>query len=105
MKVANKPPAVACTLNAGGYQWRIQRFTELNREFLLKSLRLERGLKLTYSPQGAAELRDLVSLEQECCPFLHFELQACGTFIELSITVPESAIDSADELLEPFCSG
>ena len=93
---------IACSLSSPEYQTRIRRFAILNRDFLLKSCRLELGLELTYSLAATEELRDLVRLEEECCPFLRFQLQPRETSITLSITVPDSARDSVDVLLQPF---
>ena len=102
MRSEDQPPALACHLDAGNYQQRIQRFADLNREFLLDSWPLELGLELTYALSATAELRDLVRLEEECCPFLRFQLETGQRSIKLSIVVPESARDSVDALLEPF---
>lgn len=102
MKPEDEPPALACHLNAGDHQQRIQRFAQLNREFLLESRRLELGLESVYSVDANGELRDLVRLEEECCPFLRFRLEPVPGAIKLSITAPESARDSIDVLIEPF---
>jgi hypothetical protein len=102
MKTEIQPPALACHLDAGNYQKRTRRFADLNRQFLLGTGWLELGLELTYSPSATAELRELVRLEEECCPFLRFQLEPEQSLIKLSITVPESARDSLDALLEPF---
>jgi len=102
MKAGEHPPALACHLDARNYQQRTQQFADLNRRFLLESRRLELGCELSYSPSATAELRDLVRLEEECCPFLRFQLEPKESSIKLSITVPESARDSVDALLEPF---
>jgi hypothetical protein len=102
MNAEGQPPAIACHLNEGDYQQRARRFADLNREFLMKSHRLELGLELTYSLSATAELRELVRLEEECCPFLRFQLEPAHSSIKLSIAVPERARDSIDALLEPF---
>ena len=102
MKAEDQPPALACHLDAGNYQQRTQRFADLNRQFLMESRWLELSCELTYSLNAAAEVRDLVRLEEECCPFLRFQLEPGERSIKLSITVPESARDSVDALLEPF---
>jgi hypothetical protein len=100
----DQPPALACHLDATNYQQRIRRFADLNRECLLESRRLDLGFELTYSLKASAELRDLVGLEEECCPFLRFQLEPEQTSIKLSILVPQSARNSVDALLEPFCT-
>jgi len=102
MTAENQPSAVACHLDAASFQQRTRRFAVLNRESLLESHRLDMSLDLTYSLSATAELHDLVRLEEECCPFLCFRLQPGETSIKLSITVPESARDSVNMLLEPF---
>lgn len=104
MKAEDQPPALACHLDAANYQQRTRRFADLNRGFLMESRCLELGLELTYSLSADAELRELVRLEEECCPFLRFQLEPGQSAIKLLITVPESARHSVDVLLEPFCT-
>jgi len=102
MKAEDQPPALACHLDAGDYQQRTRQFANLNREFLLESRQVELGCELTYSLSAIVQLRELVRLEQKCCPFLCFQLQPGQSSIKLLITVPESARDCVDALLEPF---
>jgi hypothetical protein len=102
VKSEEETPAVACSLSSTDYLARIRRFADLNRESLLEFRRLELGAELVYSSSATCEVRDLVQLEEECCPFLHFHVEPGPKSIKLSITVPESARDSVDALLEPF---
>jgi hypothetical protein len=59
-------------------------------------------LHLTFAPEARADVEDLVRKEQACCAFLDFELNATSEAVELTITVPERAADSAEHLLAPF---
>ncbi len=102
MNAENQQPAVACSLSSPDYQTRIRRFANLNHDLLLDSRTLELGLELTYSLNAADELRELVRLEEECCPFLRFRLEPGPASIKLSILVPESARESVNALLQPF---
>jgi hypothetical protein len=102
VKSEDKPAAIACSLDTADYQQRLQRFANLNREFLLESHPVESGLELIYSLEAAAEVRDLVRLEQECCPFLRLRLEQGESSLKLSIALPESARPSVDALLAPF---
>jgi hypothetical protein len=102
MTAESQPPALACHLDTASYQERARRFAHLNRGFLVESRRVDLGLELTYSLSAIVELRNLVRLEEECCPFLRFQLELAESSIKLSVTVPETARTSADLLLEPF---
>lgn len=102
MKADDPQPVLACHLDAANYQQRIRRFAELNRDFLLELRPLDLGLELIYSLGASADLRELVRLEGECCPFLRFRLEDGHRSITLSISVPETARDSVEVLLEPF---
>jgi MerR family copper efflux transcriptional regulator len=65
--------------------------------------RTEQGLRLEFrEPPGfVSELARLVQQEEECCPFLHFRLDAGAKELALDVTAPPEARPIVEELLQP----
>jgi hypothetical protein len=90
---------LACCLNRVEMQEREQRWQRLSESALLESSRDRERALLTYrdTPEVASELRELVRLERECCPFLGFSITERAGAIDLQIDGPpeaEAMIDS-----------
>lgn len=95
---------IVCSLAAGDYRERLAWIVELNRDALRQQRRNDLRLELTYAPQAAARVREMVKREQECCAFLTFELREDADATRLAIVAPEAAREDADLLFEPFQS-
>jgi len=93
--------AVACILNSCDFEDRLAGIRNLSYRHLLSSRREPLALHLTYAIAARAEVEDIVAKEAECCPFLGFDLEV-GEIVQLSITVPENAASTADELFAHF---
>lgn len=81
---------IACSLTAGQYAERIERWRRLvlaaERETLPGG-----GMKLRVPVASAGELADLVVAEHECCPFFTFHLTLSGRYAELEAHGPKEA--------------
>jgi hypothetical protein len=95
---------IACTLTGGDYRERLAWIAELNRDALRAQRRDDLRLDLTYRPEAATRVRDMVRREQACCGFLAFTLREDADATRLTIVVPEAAREGADFLLAPFQS-
>lgn len=93
---------VACTLTAGDYRERIAWIRELTREALIHAERHGLTLTLTYAPEAAPLVRQMVRQEQACCSFLTFEVLDAQQAMQVTVTAPEHAQDAADVLFEQF---
>ncbi|NDZ17194.1 hypothetical protein [Variovorax sp. WS11] len=93
---------IACSLGPGELNDRQERIADLARRSLIHQHREGRALTLRYTRSAAAELRELVALEKECCAFLEFHLQEAHDAIELRITAPREAEALAEELFGHF---
>lgn len=98
----NTTVPIACTLGADDLKARLDRIAELARQHLLTERREGGALHLLYASAAAPELKEIVSLEQECCAFLKFELAERAKVIELTITAPTDAGEFAGVLFEHF---
>ena len=87
----NDPPPIACTLPAGDYATRLSSIAALNRSFLRGHQRKGHVLELTYAPEAAAQVRELVQRERECCAFLEFTIVETTDEILLRIEAPADA--------------
>jgi hypothetical protein len=92
----------ACTLGAGDFNERTAEIRDLARRALRDAKRAPLTLTLTYAPEAAEEVRILMTKEQECCPFLAFELKQTAASVELVVVAPPSAREAADVLFDHF---
>ena len=74
----------------------------LTREALLSYQRNGLELTLRYAPESVERVRAMVAGEQHCCAFLDFDVQEQSDSILVTITAPEHARDTADELFAQF---
>ncbi|MGH6898019.1 MAG: organomercurial lyase [Geminicoccaceae bacterium] len=96
---------VACTLTPGDLNSRLAWIAELTRDALRQHRRYDLVLQLTYAPEAAHRVREMVRKEQACCPFLTFDLREEPDAVRLMITAPEDARGAADTLFEQFVAG
>lgn len=96
---------IACTLDAGGFQDRLDWIAELNRSALLSAGREGPRLILTYRQDHGDRVREMVRREQQCCAFLKFALLADQEKVTLAIEAPKAARDVLDALFSPFLTG
>jgi hypothetical protein len=102
-KVMNDTPArtaaVACLLDGKAYRTRVARIQALMDQALISRERLETSMRLRFRLDADVEthLKELVALEQACCPFLDFELARRPGEMVLIISGPESAAALLDD--------
>lgn len=96
---------IACTLGAGDYRKRMKRIDTLNRKHFKRHEQDGLALRLVYRPEARAKVRELIALEQACCPFLDFKTSEGPEEITLTITAPERARDAAEALFAYFVAG
>lgn len=94
-----KTAAVACLLDGKAYRTRVARIQALMEQALLSRERVETSVRLRFRLDADIEtrLKELVALEQECCPFLVFELARHPDEMVLTISGPESAAALLDD--------
>jgi len=78
----------ACTLPARDYATRLSSIAALNRSFLRGHHRGEHTLELTYAPEAAAQVRELVEHERVCCAVLEFTIVESTDEVVLQIEAP-----------------
>ena len=98
----NDRPAIACALAAADYKERLALIEELNRAALRGSRRDGCRIELVYARWAATRVRELVRLEQNCCPFLRFAVHETEDATMLVIEAPEDAHEAADVLFGSY---
>jgi hypothetical protein len=93
---------VACTLSPADMGARLVRIRQLTQSRLRSHSLQGLTLRLSYAPEVAAELADIVALERECCAFLAFHLTESPGAVELLITAPSSQGTGAQWLFAQF---
>jgi hypothetical protein len=93
---------IACTLAPGDFDNRLAWIAELARDALREHRRDDLVLQLTYAPEAAHRVREMVRRERTCCAFLTFDLREDPDGVRLIIAAPEDARAAADALFEQF---
>ena len=96
---------IACTLTTNDFDSRLAWIAELTRDALREHRRDDLVLQLTYAPEAACRVREMVRREQQCCAFLGFELNEDENGLRLVITAPEAVRDALDAVFDPFLTG
>ncbi|BBY12103.1 hypothetical protein MMARJ_28430 [Mycobacterium marseillense] len=92
---------VACTLTASGRAARIAWIGLLNATALDTYQRDGRRIRLKYRPTAAAQARELVRHERECCPSLQFSIEEDDDAVVVIIDAPADFGADADDLFAP----
>jgi hypothetical protein len=92
---------IACSLDAEQLAERKERWRALGEHSLISTDRSDDGARQRYRGGAAieAELRDLVELEAECCPFLDLRVERVDAEIWLEISGPPEAGETIAELV------
>lgn len=101
MSDSNQMP-IPCTLGAADHKRRLAWIEALTQQALRERNRDDLALHLTYAPEAADRVREMVAVERACCAFISFDLDERGAAVHLIITVPEAARGSTDMLFTPF---
>jgi hypothetical protein len=84
---------IACSLDARQLAERTERWRALAEHALISTERKNEGVRQRYRGGAAIEeeLRDLVALEAECCPFLGLQVERVGAETWLDVSGPPEA--------------
>lgn len=95
---------IACSLSGTDLQERYRDLAEFGSTSLIERTADAEGRRLRFRrTAGTAErLRSIIAAEQECCPFLTFELTETDNALELHIGAPDDARPVADGLAAAF---
>jgi hypothetical protein len=94
-----KTDTIACFLDGQAYHARVARIRALMDQALLARERLETSVRLRFRLNAGVEknLKELIALEQECCPFLTFALDTLPGEMVLTISGAQSAAALLDD--------
>jgi hypothetical protein len=97
--IPEKTDTVACFLDGKSYRARVARIHALMDQALIARERSETAVRLRFLLNAGVEanLKELVAIEQECCPFLAFSLEKLAGEMVLTISEPESAAALLDD--------
>lgn len=91
------PVAIACSLDGSAHEERLAQWHELLAGTPIEQV--AQGVLVTLPVATAAVLSALIMAEQQCCPFLNFQLGFHGPELQLTITANEHAVAFIDDLL------
>src|SRR6185503_18601839 len=93
------PLPIACTLTGASLEERGRWLRRLGEAALIEGTREGDRLELRFRPAAAADVRELVRAESECCPFLSFEVNGAAGEVGLAVTGPSEAGPVLDAML------
>ncbi|MCV7399323.1 hypothetical protein H7K24_04040 [Mycobacterium fragae] len=93
---------MACTLVGAEYNDRLGWIKRLNEEALCDYRRDGSRIELSYHWSAAAQVREFVRREQQCCPFLDFTICEQNKAIIVIVTAPEGVGANDQELFGPY---
>jgi hypothetical protein len=93
------PLPIACTLTGASLEERAAWLRRLGAAALLEGSRRADRLELRFRPEAAGDVRELVRAENECCPFLSFEVDARAEDVGLTVAGPADAGPVLDGML------
>lgn len=79
-----------CSLDADGLSSRLIHIALLAQRYLRSDRQEGRTLHLSYAKEAGPELRSILELERQCCPFLVFDLKEEDAAIKLAILAPDT---------------
>jgi hypothetical protein len=85
------PLPIACTLTGASMQERALWLGRLGAAALIDGVRDGDRLELRFRPEAADDVRELVRAEDECCPFLQFDVEPRDGEIRLGVSGPADA--------------
>jgi hypothetical protein len=101
---ADEQHPIACTLSGEARQDRRAWIATLVRDDLRSSERDDLTLRLRFALEAVQRVQEMVRMEQACCGFLTFEIDARPQSHEIWLTIraPEAARAAADAFFAPF---
>lgn len=86
---------IACSLDASQLAERTERWHALAEHALISVDQTDAGVRQRYRGGAAieAELRELVALEAECCPFLALTVRRADSELHLEVSGPPEAAE------------
>jgi hypothetical protein len=105
MTADEEPVELACTLTADEHAARIAWIQELNAAALTDYHRDGHRMRLKCRPAAAAQVREFVRGEQQCCPFLSFTTEQHPDAFVVIIDAPTGLDSVADALFAPYTAG
>jgi hypothetical protein len=100
--IATPQTSMACSLDNDKLSSRLGRIALLAKRHLQSERQDGQTLQLQYASAATDELRSIVELERQCCPFLVFDLKEAHGAIELAITAPTDAGTSVATIFDDF---
>ena len=79
---------IACTLTPAGLRGQGRRWGQLTGRDLTGRTETAEGLRLRFRPRAEAELRALVAVESECCPWASWTVTAGREEVTLDVRAP-----------------
>jgi hypothetical protein len=101
MQMTEAPP-IACTFEGNDLSSRLAEIRALTERSLISHELVGSELHLVYQVDALVEVRRIVALEQRCCAFLDFAIEATPAEVRLTITPPAGSDEASGWLFAQF---
>lgn len=105
MPADREPTPLACTLTPADHAARAEWIKELSETALRGYRREGNRLRLGYHPAAAADVRELIRRERECCPFLRFATEEGPEEFVVIVEAPTGLGTAAEAAFAPHTGG
>lgn len=96
------PLPMACTLARDDLEPRRAEIDALTRRSLISHDRVGSSLHLAYSGDALDEVRRIIAMEERCCAFLGFTIEATPAEVRLTITAPPGTDEASRWVFSQF---
>jgi hypothetical protein len=96
------PLPMACTLARDDLEPRRAEIDALTRRSLISHDRVGSSLHLAYSGDALDEVRRIIAMEERCCAFLGFTIEATPAEVRLTITAPPGTDEASRWVFSRF---
>ncbi len=92
---------VVCTLTAADLAAQARRWEELVGRAMTARTETECGLRIRFRPEAGDELRALVAVERECCPWAAWTIESNPATLVLEVKATAEGITALHAMFTP----
>ena len=96
------PPLVACALDRDDLKLRLAEIDALTTRSLISHRQVGSSLHLVCTGDAVDDVRRIVALEERCCAFLDFSVEATPAEVRLTISAPPGTDEASRWLFSQF---
>ena len=101
----NETTPVACTLTPAALEGQSQRWERLIARAGTERTKTSAGLRMSFRPEAEDELRALIAVETECCPWATWTVERDAGTIVLDVRSTAEGVATLHRMFAPASGG